>query len=128
LAWATVRAVAGDTSLIILHAAPTKLWLDPFGVVLCWDLHPCENAQRILDRAAADAHVQAPLLPISTILRGAEPSIALIDEGRTAELIVLGRSHEERGLRGLLPSVAIRVSRRARGRVVIVSPDNERLV
>jgi nucleotide-binding universal stress UspA family protein len=128
LAWAAVRAVAGDTSLVILHAARTRLWLDPLGMMPYCDLRPCEAAQRILDRAAACARVQGPHLPITTRLRGAEPSFALVEEGRAAALIVLGCSHDERGLGGLLPSVARRVARRARGRVVIVSPDNERLL
>jgi nucleotide-binding universal stress UspA family protein len=127
LAWAAVRAVAGDTSLLIVHAARTRLWLDPFGIVLYWDL-PSEAARGILARAADRARVHAPLLSIGTRLRDAEPSFALVDEGRAAELIVLGRSHEQQELGGLLPSVSRRVARRAPGRVVIVSPDDERLV
>jgi nucleotide-binding universal stress UspA family protein len=127
LAWATVRAVAGDTSLLIVHAARARLWLDPFGVVLYLDL-PCEVADGILARAADRAHVQAPGLTIRTRLRDAEPSFALVDEGRTAQLIVLGRSHERQELGRVLPSVVRRVARRAQGRVVIVSPEDERLV
>jgi nucleotide-binding universal stress UspA family protein len=129
LEWAAVRALAGHTSLHIVHAVQVRIWwLDPYGLLPYWDIEPAEHAEHVLDEAVALVRRQAPLLPIITTLRGPDPAGALLDEGRTAQLIVLGRSRWPRGPRWAHVSVAGRVARRARGRVVLVGPDNEVLV
>ena len=87
-----------------------------------------KGRQQVLDEAAEAARRQAPLLTISTRLRGTDPSSALLDEGRSAQLIVLGAGHRGRRTGWLRQSVTARVARRARGRVVIVGPDDETLV
>jgi nucleotide-binding universal stress UspA family protein len=128
LEWATVRALAGHTSLHIVHVVQIHVWMDPSGFVANWYVEPLEVAQRVLDEAICSARWRAPLLQISTRLRDTDPARALLDEGRTAELIVLGRGHWPRVPWWLHRSVPIEVARRARGRVVIVGPDDEVLV
>jgi nucleotide-binding universal stress UspA family protein len=93
LEWATLRATAGRTSLRIVHAAPGKVCLNPFGYVVYWDVLSRETGWDILDAAAQCAREQAPGLVVSTILASTDPSAALIEEDGTAELIVLGRRH-----------------------------------
>jgi nucleotide-binding universal stress UspA family protein len=124
LKWATIRAAAGRTSLRIVHAAPGMVWLDPLGYAVYWDGQPREDARAILESAARYARQQAARLAVSTTLRNMDPSAALIEEGRTAELIVLGRTHRRRAP-WPVPSVTRRVTRGASGRVVIVGPDDE---
>jgi nucleotide-binding universal stress UspA family protein len=128
LEWATVRAYAGHTSLHIVHVVRIHVWLDPCGLTACLAIEPSELAEQVLDQATLCARYFAPQLQISSKLCGTDPAAALLDEGRTAELIVLGRSHGRRRTGWLHPSVSARVARRARGRVVIVGPDDEVLV
>jgi nucleotide-binding universal stress UspA family protein len=129
LEWATIRALAGHTSLRIVHVVQARLgWLDPTGFFPCWDVESRDLAEQVLLGAVEVARCQAPQVRISTRLRGVDPAGALLDEGRSAELIVLGRSHWQRGPRWLPVSVTARVVRGARGRVVLVGPDNELLV
>jgi nucleotide-binding universal stress UspA family protein len=129
LEWATVRAVAGDTSLHILHVVQTRVWWpDPNGLFPCCDDAPRESAELVLREAVELARRRAPLLRISTKLRALNLAASLLDEGRTAELIVLGLDHRRRAPAWLDVSVTARVARRARGRVVLVGPDNEVLV
>src|SRR3954447_25898707 len=127
LEWATVRAVAGHTSLHIVHAFPTTVWIYPYGMTPCWDDASIQCAKQVLADAVACARRHDSHVPISTSLRGAHPAAALVDEGRDAELIVLGRRHGRRG-RGWPTSVTHRVAGRARGRVVVVGPDDEFLI
>ena len=128
LEWATVRAMAGHTSLHIVHVVRVRVWLDAFGYTSYWEIGSREAAKQLLLDAAESARHQAPLLTISTRLRGTDPSSALLDEGRAAQLIVLGTGHCGRRTGWLRHSVTARVARRARGRVVIVGPDDETLV
>ena len=126
LEWAAVRAVAGRTSLHIVHVVQAHVCLDPCGLIHSWNVEPREVAQQVLDEASWSALSIAPGLQISTRLRAFDRAAALLDEGRRAELIVLGRGHDRRGTEWL--HLARRVARRARGRVVIVSADDEVLV
>lgn len=126
LEWATVRAFAGHTALHILYVLRTRVWLDPSGLSAVWDVEPPEVAQQVLDEAVRSALRVAPGLQISTRLRRFDRAEALVDEGRSAELIVLGRGDEPRRTEWL--HLSRRVARRARGRVVIVSADDEVLV
>jgi nucleotide-binding universal stress UspA family protein len=128
LQWATVRATAGHTSLHIVHVVSSHVWLDAWGGTAYWVVEPREAAERLLAEAADSARDQAPLLAISTRLRGRDPASALLDEGRAAKLIVLGTSHRGRRTGWLRQSVTARVARRARGRVVLIGPDDEVLV
>jgi nucleotide-binding universal stress UspA family protein len=128
LEWAAVRALAGHTSLHIVHVIRIRTWLDPYGLVPLWDMESRQVAERLLNEAALRARRRAPQLQITTRLRGPDPAAALLDEGRRAELIVLGRRHWPPRTGWLSPSVTTRVARRARGRVVIVGPDDETLV
>jgi nucleotide-binding universal stress UspA family protein len=129
LEWATVRAVAGATSLHIVHVVQTRVWWpDPNGLFLCCEAEPRESAELVLREAVELARRRAPLLPISTKLRAMNLAASLLDEGRTAELIVLGLDGRRRAPAWLDVSVTARVARRARGRVVLVGPDNEVLV
>jgi nucleotide-binding universal stress UspA family protein len=129
LEWATVRALAGHTSLHIVHVVRGHPWLDPYGLLVSWDFEPLDEAQQVLDEAARSARCQAPQLQISITLREGEAAAALLHEGRAVELIVLGQ-RRWRGGPGwwLHPSLTTRVARHARGRVVLVGPDNEILV
>jgi nucleotide-binding universal stress UspA family protein len=105
LEWATVRAYAGHTSLHIVHVVRAHVWLDPRGLTACLAIEPRELAQQVLDEATLCARYYAPQLQISSKLCGTDPAAALLDEGRTAELIVLGRrSHGRRGTGWLTPS------------------------
>jgi len=128
LEWATIRALAGHSSLHIVHVVRGHVRLDPSGLLVSWEFEPLESAQRVLDEAASSARGQAPQLWISTALCDGDATAALLREGRAAELIVLG----QRKLRGepgwLHPSLTTRVARHARGRVVLVGPDDEILV
>jgi len=124
LEWAVVRAAAGQTSLRIVHAVGLPEPMDPCGYACWWDPGLVENAHEVLEGAARAAHAQAPELLVTTSLLARAPAVALLREGRLAELIVLGRSRPGRlGFR--IRSVNAAVVRGARGRVVIVGPDDE---
>jgi nucleotide-binding universal stress UspA family protein len=125
LEWATVRAFAGHTSLHIVNVVHKRLWFDPGALIASWYIEPREIAEQVLYEAIRCARYHAPQLQISTRLCYTDPAAALLDEGRTAELIVLGHSRRRRLAGWLDRSVTRRVSRRARGRVVIVSLDDE---
>lgn len=128
LEWATVRAVARHTSLHIVHVVRSHVWIDPYGLLVSWEFEPLEEAQQVLDEAARSVRCQAPQLRIRSTLRDGEAAAALLREGRAAELIVLGQRQWRAGPRWLHPSLTTRVARHARGRVVLVGPDNEILV
>jgi nucleotide-binding universal stress UspA family protein len=128
LEWAVIRAWAGQTSVHVVHALQAPAWLDPQGLGWWSPPDPGEAAHRVLEAAVARAHQLVPELQVTTSLRGVTPSTALLDEGRDAELIVLGRRRPGRGRARRLPRVAAQVVRGARGRVVVVSQDDELLV
>ncbi|WP_027861167.1 universal stress protein [Marmoricola sp. URHB0036] len=125
LEWAVVRAYAGQAPLRIVHVAQPALWLDPFAFTAYWDAGPLEGAQALLEDAVQWARSRAPFLQVSAVLCRTNPATALLNEGRTADLIVLGRGHGRRLARWFDPSVAAGVARQARGRVVIVGHDDE---
>ena len=128
LGWATIRALAGHSSLHIVHVVRGHVRLDPSGLLVSWEFEPLESAQGVLDEAAGSARCQAPQLRISTALCDGEAAAALLREGRAAELIVLGQRNLRRSPGWPHPSLTTRVARHARGRVVLVGPDNEILV
>ena len=125
LEWATIRALAGHRPLHIVHVVRGHVRLDPPGLLVSWEFEPLESAQRVLDEAAGSARCQAPQLRISTALCDGEAAPALLREGRAAELIVLGQRKLRRSPGWLHPSLTTRVVRHARGRVVLVGPDDE---
>lgn len=127
LDWAIVRATAGRTSLHIVHAGPAPVRGDGWVFPCIVDGSELSAAHRVLVRAAAVARSRAPELPIIVTLRDGNPVAALVDEGRAAQVIVVGSLRDRRN-RWALWSVTNRLARRAPGRVVIVSPDNEVLV
>jgi nucleotide-binding universal stress UspA family protein len=127
LEWAVIRAWAGQTSVHVVHALQTPMWLDPQRLSEWSASDPGEVAHRLLEAATARSHQLVPELQVTTSLRGVGPATALLDDGRDAELIVLGSGRAGRGRARRLPRVASQVVRRARGRVVVVSPDDELL-
>ena len=96
LEWAVIRAMAGHTSLHIVHAFQPPGWLDPAGRGDWRTNEPGAYAYQLLDDAAERARHLDPGLQVSTSLRGVPAPAALIDEGRAAELIVLGQRHDRR--------------------------------
>ena len=128
LAWAAVRAFAGDTSLHIVYVVQTRVWFDPCGHTAFVDIESPERAQQILGEAVRSARSHVPWVQVTTQVRGADRATALVDEGRLAELIVLGRNRRRRTIGWFDASVTAQVARRASGRVVIVGPDDEFLV
>ena len=128
LEWAIIRALAGHSSLHIVHVVRGHVRLDPSGLLVSWEFEPLESAQRVLDEAASSARGQAPQLRISTALCDGDATAALLREGRAAELIVLGQRKLRGGPGWLRPCLTTRVARQARGRVVLVGPDDEILV
>jgi nucleotide-binding universal stress UspA family protein len=112
-----------------VHVVQTRvLWLDPIGLIPFWYVEPREAATQLLEEAVEYARWQAPTLQVSTSLHFMDPAAALVEEGRTAQLIVLGRNRWRRGPRWLHRSVSAQVERGARGRVVLVGPGNEVMV
>lgn len=126
LEWAVVRASAGGSPLRIVHAYRLPVSFDACGWVHGWDLELFAWAHRVLDDATRHAHDLAPDLPVSTCVHARRPLGALVIECRAAELIVLGRGRG--GWWDRTRGVDATLARRARGRVVIVGPDDETLL
>ncbi len=126
LDWACVRAQSGGASLRVVLAFRWPRSADPTGIVFRLDVDPVRLAQNVVDTAAERVKAVAPGLPFTTTVLMMGPVAALTREGRLAELIVVGRARQGRPF---LPcTVASRVARRNRGRVVIVDRDDEVLV
>src|SRR4051812_26903192 len=87
LEWAVVRAYAGHAPLRIVHVAQPALWLDPFAFTAYWDAGPLEGAQELLEDAVQRARHRVPFLQVSAVLCRTNPATALLNEGRTADLI-----------------------------------------
>jgi nucleotide-binding universal stress UspA family protein len=129
LQWAVVRADATCSPLRILHALEFPVSVDPYGLgdyVSRWKPDAVAAANQVLQDAARVAHELSPQLVVSTHLKFGAPAVVLAAEGRRAELIVLGHG-APRWLGFLTPTVNVKVARRARGRVVVVGPDDEHL-
>lgn len=127
LAWAAREAAKRGESLTILFALHTPLISVPFSgssyVPPTSEME--EQAQRVLDLAAAQVAADHPEVSVDTTLRVVPPAQALLEAARTASLVVVGT----RGLGAVgslfLGSVSSRVAARATSPVVVVPAESD---
>jgi nucleotide-binding universal stress UspA family protein len=125
LDWATVRAQAGQTALVVMHAVQWPRLVDPYGFVGFSPPVSLDVGQELLDEAVLRAQAGAPSLKVFARLRVGSPTQALLHEGQVAELIVLGRS-KPTWVHGVCAwTVGSRVARSAGGHVIFVSTHDE---
>lgn len=126
LMWAADEARRRHLPLRVVHAVPLALFTAErrgFGAVLPEGL--LEAAQQVLDEAAEFVRSKAPDVETAAQLYDElDEAAALVHEGRSAELIVLG-AHGRGGFAGLLTgSTSITVATHAACPVVVVRPSS----
>jgi nucleotide-binding universal stress UspA family protein len=130
LRFAAEKADSGSAPLVIVTVYPsmtTDPWTNggqTFGdvdlrTVAEFDLWSRRAAQAIADRAAESARAMCPGLDVDVRVIAGSPGRALIDETRSAALLVLG-SHGWGGVVGMLGSATHRSIHRAACPVVVV--------
>jgi len=123
LEWAAAEAASRDCSLRIMHVFHSSSAFAP----VPWDIsidgwtdNGIEAAKHILAEAAARARLVAPTTPITAYAQQGTATAALLREGRSDTLIVLGQARKY-GRVGRFRSVGRHVARRASCPVAIVS-------
>jgi nucleotide-binding universal stress UspA family protein len=127
VAWAVEEAAAHGDALLLVHAweYPAILTMTYGGEEL--PVYGRDDVEKLsgelLERAAAEAREQAPVLAVSTRLVEGHAGAALVEASRYARLLVVG-SRGLGGFRGMLVgSVSSSCAHHARCPVVIVPPE-----
>jgi nucleotide-binding universal stress UspA family protein len=121
--WAAAEAASRDCLLRIMHVfhSPSAFAAVPWDIAIDgWNDAGIETAEHVLVEAAARARRVAPTTPITVYAREGTAASAILREGRTDTLIVLGQCRN-RGRLGRLRSVGRHVARRASCSVAIIS-------
>lgn len=119
LDWATEEAARTQHSLHLVSAYSLPMTgATPMAVPLEVDLE--KGTQTVLDEAVARVREQAPAVQVTTTVRMANASVALLDAAADAGMVVVG-SRGHRPLRGaLLGSTALQVATHAPCPTVVV--------
>ncbi|MER6098604.1 universal stress protein [Streptomyces sp. NPDC001728] len=127
LDWAVDEAVRHGLPLRIVHAS---LWERYEGVVPAWATDRPSGqilAENIVGTAAERARRRAPDLPLTTDVLAEDASGALLREGGTGAILVVGSRGRGEFADLLLGSVGLVVAARAHGPVVVVRGDRHAL-
>ena len=110
------RQRLGETSLLLLHVYHWPLLRGPLSEVypLIDACGVLDDARQIFETATEQARQVAPGLMVNTLLRTGDPARLIIDEGKHACLVVLGRREDSNPTRPRRRSVTRHVNRSVR--------------
>jgi nucleotide-binding universal stress UspA family protein len=123
LEWAASEAAARGRPLRIVHAISwPPVMFDAYGVLSAnqGDTFAQQAGELVLDEAATRARELEPALRINTRLQAGLAHAAILREGRSAEMIVIGRGRDVGWLLSRSRSLSLRVARHANSSVVVV--------
>jgi nucleotide-binding universal stress UspA family protein len=125
LEWAASEATARGRELRIVHAiAGPAVMFDMYGVISAHqgDVAAQRAGELVLDEAVMRARDIGPALQISTRLQVGFTNSGILRDGRSAEMIVIGRGLDVGWLLARSRTLSLKVARHANSSVVVVGP------